>query len=1739
MAANPFAASASGQIEMNGRRRVVAGGASAPDQQGNFYNEDDYEEDDDGGYWDPGAANGDATYADVNVNDEGDAFRRRRRATRRGYSEDEFDDGSSMKKFWIFAFLSLLLALVLVVGHSSNTETTTEPAGANNNVPMEGANNKVPMEGSEDKNDTSEPSQVAPTKQHGASVHYHPEAAAHENDPFQLSKETHDWYGSIFAAPPHPAFLEEHHDLDDNLGYFQSPSVHNGTLCFLSEGDLYLTYLSKDAPEKVLVSMKLTTTIGNVLTPILNPVKPYLVAFTATYTGVREAYLMDLRPGYRNHPSFRLTYMGGVSAIVSWDSTGTILTVAAANMDIGLPDTRLYQISILQQEKKERGRLQRRLESGNDVVSKITPIPLAQAIDGAVDPETQCLYFTRFKQSSNTARYVGGTAEHLWVYCPNKKKAKPLTDDYRGTSKAPRIMVTASSQRFLLFLSDRIANPKKNEQDKWVPSTMSLWAMEILSNKMGEPFPVTPSIACAFNGIPLSEYAIDAARGDVILRIGADLHVIDGSQVSQLFQDKRMRRRTKDTDENQTTKKNKKKHVKATNDDDGDDAVGDDDNGDDDDDDDDATGKAEDNYAKPKKGEPKIDTKTAKEMLGSSNIVLGDLTISKLPIAVYSDFQNQHERLIPTNMPFDLSTMDVFETPYGSISSLLTVRGQLYVAPAIDLKGAKPYQGAGMNMPPRTYRVSPGSTTGGMVRILAARHIPTPKETGSRFAVVLATDPLSPTAEHAFYLFECDAASPPSFADLADLPEPFIGGHINGGSVKDGGLGSVQPDSVNVSPCGRRLAWTDTDGRICVMTLPFSEEIERKVTILPTINEQGEPIIGDRTDLTWSPGGRYMAIEHNARNQFSVISIADLGDPEEWKVKVGRIVQATPDRFNSMSPTWGRTALDFRLTKMAAAKANQVHEKDPDHGGATILYFMTDRDIISDVSSPWGTRAPSPHFPPRVSIYALPLVSDDSYIANINEQKELFRGAYPGGGAAELLVSKLMAEQAKMEAEAKEMEAEAKAAIAAAKAGKEDAGGSDGGKQRRAGSKSTRLLAKDENNDDVNESENDTSTGNPTFAPTIAPTATSTVESTSAPTATPTAFQSLNSTDTLFPVDYEITYGPKNDKSYSFARSAYRVVSIPTNRYSGIISQVMDDPSLLLIMQEPGGEATIVIFATEAFPSDNMEPNPIPSRGLKLVTVGMSTSRSFMYVAYATAGGASRIKVIPNTSPGIASFMADIAGPPPEPPLVKNIVDTDSIALSVWPSLEYHQMYSDAWRMLRDYFYDPGMTNLDWPGVYERYAPLVKRCSKREELDDVLRQMSSELSALHVFVYGGEYPSPIHDSPKLAMVNRVANLGASLQRSVEWNGYIVKSIPERDPDFNLVDGHAMYSPLSDRALRMSGQHGLAVGDVIIGVNGESVMSVPDIHMLLRGKSGLSVRLDILRLASSPTSQRNLKKQKETKPEKQSDTTIEDDDSAVPEPVIVVPLSPEDASNLRYAAWEWRTRENARNLAEAAGFSLGYVHLRSMSGVSAEDSFVRGFFPDYDKQALIVDVRHNRGGNIDAWVLETLQRRAWMYWESRTRNITTGGLGWDEQFAFRGHLVVLMDEHTASDGEGFSRGVSELGLGKLVGTRTWGGGIWLSSDNHMVDGGIATAPEIGTYNANFGWGLGIEQMGVEPDIVVDNNPREVFDGKDAQLERAIDLLKEWMEEEPVVLPKSPGPHRDMSLHDEAKGCPASR
>ena len=1612
------------------------------------------------------------------------------------------------------------------------------------------------------KSESNKPQVVIPKSNLG-SVHYDPSAGLHPYNPFDF--ETGDWYGSVVVPPPLEYVDDDEGEdgSDSNLGFLIQPNIFDGTLVFVTEGDLYIT--SVDFPNAI----KLTTTVGNVRTPILNPVFPYYVAFTATYTGRREAYLMDLRKTKRGQPAMRLTYWDsstGISAIVGWKNDGLTLVFSASSREVGLPDTRLYTLS-LAQEGEERKLTERRTSHLPLKILEIKPVPLSQAIDGVWDDINHCVYFTRFSQSSKTARYVGGTAESIWVYCEGQASATEITrnSDYHGTSKSPKLM-KMNGQDYLLFLSDRV----KNSGGDWIPSSMNLFALLLpgeddLYSTVQTSFIQISDVSCDNGGLALMEYDVDSVSNRIVMRIGADLYSMSGEEVEA-------------------------------------------------------------------------------RIAGNHEELAHE--IQKIPIVVYSDFHEHQERILPLKVPDHITSLDVFETAFGTTAVLLGMRGQLFVNPVIeDLEAVNKYEGAGMNLPARRYRVAPGSSTGGVVRVLAARFLPVLHEegkTGRRLALILATDPISETAEHAFYLIEIQNDSAPSFVDLEDLPSPFIGGHIAGGSVALGGLGSVNPDSVTVSPCGRRLAWTDTDGRICVMTIPLYETGINKCVVLPTENERNEPMIGAEAELSWSPGGHYLAITHSARNQFSIISIADCGDPggEDpeviFPVQLGRIVQATPDRFNSASCYWGKTTLDILLQSASPAIAAMLGDDgDSITEGSTTLFFLSDRDIVSDVGSPWGTRIPSPHFPQKYAVYALPLIGDDQRNSSLSPSKGLYGG---GGGTAELWTDAIIALDGQLEdlmnttmsagnsasrrlqmaAAARSQQMHMNKKIADQKSNEkrrfekvtsqsrildsdDSAGNAPTSAQDSAGqdehdapvtlptsSPSTALTAvpiavttTSATNEPIagpadeapTSARTDGSasattstpaslltstpsnipstaltnapTGRPTKAPTDAKqthaptkatrhptTSTPIVEPTtrtkrtnaptkatrhptSTPTVEPTTMQPTTSAPSAgppkakspFPKDAPIDFGPLDD--LSFARKAYRIAGIPAGKYSSIVSQSTDDGSLVLTETGADSKPLVKIFSVDDFPSDKIEAVPVSPPGMQFMGVSLSTTREYILFIYS-----GTFKVVANTAKGLGALISDTK-------FVTNIVDTSDMFVSIWPALEYQQLYNDAWRLLRDYFYDTGMNGVDWPAMHERYKKLVKRCSKREELDDILGQMAAELSALHVFVYGGEYGDPLFGDQQLSTAHAVASLGATLDRTPEYKGYRVSSIPERDPDFNMVDGTAMYSPLSDTALHLSGQRGLQVGDVIVGVNGESVMRVPDIHMLLRGQAGRSIRLDVLRLTSSGADP--------------SSTSTD----LVPEPVIVVPISGDEAANLRYAAWEYKTREMAKSMAKSKGFSTGYVHLRSMSGPEDIDAFFRGFFSDYDKQGLIIDVRHNRGGNIDSWLLDILQRRAWMYWQGRATNIYNGGLGWDEQFAFRGHLVVLIDEHTSSDGEGFARGVSELGLGKLIGRRTWGGGIWLSSDNRLVDGGIASAPEIGTYNNNFGWGLGIEQMGVEPDVAVDNNPRTAYDGKDDQLEAAITYLADWIEREPIVDPREPGEKKDRSMPREGLECKVGR
>ncbi len=155
-----------------------------------------------------------------------------------------------------------------------------------------------------------------------------------------------------------------------------------------------------------------------------------------------------------------------------------------------------------------------------------------------------------------------------------------------------------------------------------------------------------------------------------------------------------------------------------------------------------------------------------------------------------------------------------------------------------------------------------------------------------------------------------------------------------------------------------------------------------------------------------------------------------------------------------------------------------------------------------------------------------------------------------------------------------------------------------------------------------------------------------------------------------------------------------------------------------------------------------------------------------------------------------------------------------------------------------------------------------------------------------------------------------------------------------------------------------------------------------------------------------------------------------------------------------------------------------------------------------------------GGNIDSWIIGRLMRKAWFYWSNRVGAAPV----WNMQYAFRGHIAVLCNENTKSDAEAFAEGVKRLKIGKVIGTRTWGGEIWLNGDDFLVDKGIATAAEFGVYGPEGAWL--IENHGVDPDITMDNPPHATYLGEDAQLKAAVAYLQQEIKDHPVEAPPTP-------------------
>lgn len=446
--------------------------------------------------------------------------------------------------------------------------------------------------------------------------------------------------------------------------------------------------------------------------------------------------------------------------------------------------------------------------------------------------------------------------------------------------------------------------------------------------------------------------------------------------------------------------------------------------------------------------------------------------------------------------------------------------------------------------------------------------------------------------------------------------------------------------------------------------------------------------------------------------------------------------------------------------------------------------------------------------------------------------------------------------------------------------------------------------------------------------------------------------------------------------------------------------------------------------------------------------------------SYELSADGKKLMVVRGAPGGAAPEVLIVEAAPKLPSdLAKLQVRWSDWQIATQPRAEWKQMFADAWRMQRDYFYDSAMHGVDWAAVRAKYEPLVDRVTDRYELAELMAQMVSELGALHSQVGPGD-PRPAPDEPGLA------GLGGRFSRAPEgWR-------------IDAIYAHEAELPSEAPPLAAPGL-GLRVGDVITAVNGRSTADAPHLLELLRGQAGRQVLLDV----------------------KQGDKTVQR---------IVTPVAQARENQLRLN--DWRV-SRARAVEQAGEGRIGYVHLRAMGPADFAD-FVREFYAASDRDGLIIDVRFNNGGNIDSLILEKLLRRAWAFWKTRSP------AGQDPypnmQNVFRGHTVVLMNEDTYSDGETFAEGFKRLKLGPVIGKRSSGAGVWLSDQNRLLDNGIMRAAESGQIDAD-GRFL-VEGIGVTPDIEVDNPPRATALGQDAQLDAAIAELRKRMAEQPVPVVK---------------------
>ncbi len=423
-------------------------------------------------------------------------------------------------------------------------------------------------------------------------------------------------------------------------------------------------------------------------------------------------------------------------------------------------------------------------------------------------------------------------------------------------------------------------------------------------------------------------------------------------------------------------------------------------------------------------------------------------------------------------------------------------------------------------------------------------------------------------------------------------------------------------------------------------------------------------------------------------------------------------------------------------------------------------------------------------------------------------------------------------------------------------------------------------------------------------------------------------------------------------------------------------------------------------------------------------------------------------------------YIADLTGSAVS---LNSPISFENLQINVDLKAEWTQIFEESWRQMRDYFYDPMMHRVDWQKQHDKYAEMLPYVNDRNDLNYLIGEMIGELNTGHAYVGGG-------DREELRRI-KTGLLGAEFEKDKK-SGYfkIVKIYQGENWKENLK------SPLTGIGLNIN------PGDYIISINGNDLSEINNIYSLLIDQADKIIEIEINQKADSKNAQKYIVK------------TISDE------------------SELIYFNW---VQNNIRKVSEATNGQVGYIHIPDMSVVGLNE-FVKYYYPQLSKKALIIDDRGNGGGNVSPMLIERLRREMSMMVMSRDvpePNMKPDGM-------LLGPKVLLIDQYSASDGDLFPYQFRKHNLGPIIGVRTWGGVVGIRGSLPFIDGATLHKPEFAHYDET-GWI--IEGVGVDPDVVVNNDPYQEFLGNDYQLDKAIKVIVEELikfEKKKPAIPQFP-------------------